>query len=198
MKKVPVTKLSRALNLALTPKAARIMIRRPQPPGQHGKARRSQKSTFGLQLLEKQRLKAQFNVSEKQLRNYFRRALKSRGATGAVLLQELESRLDAFVLRAGYASTIYAARQLVNHAHVLVNGRSVSKPSRAVEAGDVVSLKERSRKHPQVLAHFPQAIRPSYIHADSATLTATKIREPVREEIPVTCDEQMIVEFFSR
>ena len=116
----PKVKKSRALGVALTPKAAAGMRKRPTPPGQHGAARgrRRRPSEYGVQLLEKQRLRFQYNISERQLRNYFRHATRRKGLTGETLLQSLETRLDALVLRARFARTIYQARQVVAHRHI--------------------------------------------------------------------------------
>ena len=120
----PKVKLSRALGIPLTPKAMKYMARKPYPPGPHGMRKRHKKqSEFGNQLMEKQRLRAQYNLSEKQLRNYYRAASQEKGNTGENLIQKLESRLDAIILRAGFSPTIYGARQLVNHGHVLVNAK---------------------------------------------------------------------------
>ena len=119
----PKIKLSRRLGFALTPKAGKYLERRSDPPGVHGKRRKSAKlSDYGRQLLEKQRLRFQYNISEKQLQNCYQKAVRKKGNTADILIQLLESRLDALVLRAGFARTIYAARQLVNHGHVQVNG----------------------------------------------------------------------------
>src|SRR5829696_7914092 len=145
MKRGPKVKIARALGLALTPKAGRIMERRPNPPGQHGAAQRRKVSDYKKQLLEKQRLRAQYNISERQLRNAFVEAGRQPGNTGIRLLQLLEMRLDATVLRAGFVRTIYAARQAVTHGHVQVNGRKVDRPSRRLRPGDVVALSERSK-----------------------------------------------------
>src|SRR3954471_20275236 len=121
----PKVKRSRSLGIPLTPTGARIMERRPNPPGPHGSARRPKASDYKRQLLEKQRLRFQYNVSERQLSNYFEKATSSAGVTSDTLVRLLETRLDAVVYRAGFATTIYASRQYVNHGHVLVNGKAV-------------------------------------------------------------------------
>lgn len=195
-------KLSRALGIALTPKAQKYMEKRPYPPGQHGpnKMKRKQPSVYGKQLLEKQRLRFQYNVSERQMRNYFEKALRKKGKTGEVLVQQLETRLDAFVLRAGLARTIYAARQFVGHGHIEINGKRVDIPSCQVKIGDVVSVKEKSRTN----VHIVEAVDyspppPDYIERKRpGGFEATLLRIPTREEIPVICDENMIVEFYSK
>lgn len=195
-------KLSRSLGIALTPKAQKYMDKRPYPPGQHGeaKAKRRQQSVYGKQLLEKQRLRFQYNISERQMRNYFRKAARRKGKTGEVLVQQLETRLDAFVLRAGLARTIYAARQYVGHGHIEVNGARVDIPSYGLKVGDVVGIKESSRRN----VHIVDAVDyspppPSYIERRRpGGFEATLLRIPPREEIPVIADENAIVEFYSK
>ncbi len=195
-------KMSRALGIALTPKAVKYMEKRPYPPGQHGEAKgkRRQKSVYGTQLLEKQRLRFQYNISERQMRNYFEKAARKKGKTGEVLVQVLESRLDAFVLRSGLARTIYAARQFVGHGHIEVNGDRVDIPSYSLKVGDVVSIKLASRSN----VHIQEAVDyspppPNYIQrVRPGGYEATFLRMPAREEIPVIADENMIVEFYSK
>ncbi len=195
----PKIRLSRRLGLPLTPKAVGYFERRPYPPGEHGRKRRQQ-SDYSTRLLEKQRLRAQYDVSETQLRRAFDRARRTGGKTGEALIQELESRLDATVLRAGFARTIYQARQFVTHQHVLVNGRRVDRPSYRLRPGDWISIAERSRtKEPfQVAAAGAHAAAPAYLEVRPADLTARVERVPGREEIPVVCEEQLVVEYYSR
>ena len=191
--------MSRALGIALTPKAQKYMEKRPFPPGQHGQAKRRQPSVYGRQLLEKQRLRFQYNVSERQMRNYFRKALRSKGKTGEVLVQFLESRLDAIVLRAGFARTIFAARQYVGHGHIEVNGKRVDIPSYQVKPGDVISVKEKSRKLAPILEAMASVSPPQkYVERDWINMRATFAYLPTREEIPVIADENAIVEFYSK
>lgn len=197
----PKVKLSRKLGIAITPKAVKYMEKRPYPPGQHGPAKggRPPKSEYGKQLLEKQRLRFQYNVSERQMRNYFRKALRSKHATGEMLVQLLESRLDATVLRAGFARTIYAARQFVAHGHIEVNGERVDIPSYRVKPGDVISVRQKSRRLAPILeamASVPPAI--AYVERDWANMQATFLRIPPREEIPVICEVEKVVEFYSK
>lgn len=198
MHKVKVAKLSRALGIVLTTKAGRFLDRRPYPPGQHGKNKKRSQSNYGKQLLEKQRLKAQYNITEKQLRNYFKEAYSAKGSTGLNLFHILESRLDVMVLRAGFAPTIYAARQMINHKHIVVDGKVVSKPSFRVPIGSFVSPTQKALKHPLIESTFKTAVRPGFITANLEAHTASKQRLPERPEIPVICDEQMVVEFYSR
>src|SRR5690349_24951724 len=124
------------------------MERRPNPPGQHGASPRRKISGYKKQLIEKQRLRAQYNVSERQLQNAFAQAIRQTGNTGVRLLQLLELRLDAVVLRSGFVRTIYAARQAVSHGHVTVNGKRVDRPSYRLRPGDVGALAAKSRDLP--------------------------------------------------
>ncbi|MGY1741446.1 MULTISPECIES: 30S ribosomal protein S4 [unclassified Blastococcus] len=195
----PKIRLSRRLGLPLTPKAVQYVERRPYPPGEHGR-KRKQQSDYSTRLLEKQRLRAQYDVSETQLRRAFDRARRSGGKTGEALIQDLESRLDATVLRAGFARTIYQARQFVSHQHVLVNGRRVDRPSYRLRPGDFVSIAERSRtREPfQVAASGAHATAPAYLEVRLADLVCRVERTPAREEVPVVCEEQLVVEYYSR
>ncbi|GIJ10916.1 30S ribosomal protein S4 [Micromonospora andamanensis] len=197
----PKIKRSRRLGIPLTPKCVRYFERRPYPPGVHGRAR-SKESDYKVRLLEKQRLKAQYDLRERQLRRAFDRAVRRPGKTGEELMIDLECRLDALVLRAGLARTIYQARQAVSHGHVSVNGRRVDRPSARLGPGDVLAVREGSRaKTPFVIAaagtHAPQ--RPAaYLDVDLSGLTARLTRLPQRAEVPVLCDEQLVVEYYSR
>lgn len=198
MKRGPKVRIARALGIAITPKAARVMERRPNPPGQHGAIQRRKVSEYKKQLLEKQRLRAQYNVSERQLRKDFQEANRLPGNTGVRLLQLLELRLDAVVLRAGFVRTIYAARQAVTHGHVTVNGRKVDRPSRKLKPGDLVALGARSRDRAVFLAALENARPPAYLELDRDK-RSVRIREvPERDQIPVQCEPSLIVEFYSR
>lgn len=194
-------KLSRSLGIPLTPKAAKYMERRPYGPGEHGPphlSRRSKMSPYKLQLIEKQRLRAQYNVHERQMVNYYKKAARRTGNTADNLVRELESRLDATVLRGGLAGSIYAARQFVNHGHIQVNGRRVNIPSYQIKVGDVVNVKDKSRKMvPFTQVPYTQG-QPPYLDFDKASCSVKVLRDPEREEIPVVCDVPLVVEFYSR
>ena len=197
----PKVRRSRALGIALTPKDVKYFERRPFPPGQHGRSR-PKVSDYKVRLLEKQRLKAQYNIREKQMQAAFDRAVRRPGKTGEEMIIDLETRLDALVLRAGFARTIYHARQIVSHQHVNVNGKRVDRPSYRVSPYDTIEVAERSRqktpfKVAAAGAHAPERRAP-YLETDLAGLKTTLIRLPRRPEIPVLCDEQLIVEFYSR
>lgn len=198
MKRGPKVKIARALGIALTPKAARIMERRPNPPGQHGAATRRKVSEYKKQLVEKQRLRAQYNVSERQLRNTFAQAIRQTGNTGVRLLQLLEMRLDAVVVRGGFVRTIYAARQAVAHGHFLVNGKKVDRPSYRVQPGDVVTLADRSKEMIAFTAPLENARPPAYLQLDRDKRSVRVNEIPERDQIPVQCEPSLIVEFYSR
>lgn len=198
----PKAKISRALGIPLTPKTQQYYERRPFPPGQHGRRRRAE-STYRQRLLEKQRLRAQYNVREKQLRRIYAEAVRMPGKAGENLVSLLERRLDAFVLRAGFARTVYQARQQVSHRHFLVNGRRVNIPSYRLRPGDTVEVAPRSREKP----HFVAAAAgvwsgagptPRYVWAELEQLRARLTEAPPRQDVPVLCEEQLVVEFYSR
>ena len=197
----PKAKRSRALGIPLTPKCVKYFEARPYPPGVHGRGRK-QNSDYKVRLLEKQRLRAQYDISETQLRRAFENAHAHTGKTGEVLLADLETRLDALVLRSGLARTIYQARQMVTHQHMQVNGARVDRPSYRVQPGDVVAVSDRSRnkKNFQVAAagaNAPEMI-PPYLQVNHGDLKFRLERAPIRSEIPVICDEQLVVEYYSR
>ena len=198
MKRGPKVKIARALGIPLTPKAARIMERRPNPPGQHGAATRRKVSEYKKQLVEKQRLRAQYNVSERQLRNTFAQAIRQTGNTGVRLLQLLEMRLDAVVVRGGFVRTIYAARQAVAHGHFMVNGKKVDRPSYRVQPGDVVTLATRSKDMIAFTVPLENARPPAYLQLDKDKRSVRVNEIPEREQIPVQCEASLIVEFYSR
>lgn len=189
-------KLSRSLGIALVPKAAKHMERRPYPPGQHGQRRRGKKSAYGLQLLEKQRLRHQYFMGERQLSNWVRKAVAAKGNTADLLIQHLERRLDVLVLRAGFARTIYQARQFVTHGHIKVNGRKVSFPSALVGIGDAISLRAKSREIDMSKQTLNPAEPPIYVtrEGDRAWLS----RLPAREEVPVICELSSVVEYYAK
>jgi small subunit ribosomal protein S4 len=195
----PKVRRSRALGIPLTPKDVRYFERRPFPPGEHGRKRKTT-SDYKTRLLEKQRLRAQYDVSETQLRSAFDRAKRGGGKTGEQLITQLESRLDATVLRAGFARTIYQARQVVSHQHVVVNGQRVDRPSCKVRPGDVVAIADKSKQKPpfQVAASGAHATAPGYLDVSIADLVCRVLREPRRDEVPVVCEEQLVVEYYSR
>jgi small subunit ribosomal protein S4 len=195
----PKVRLARRVGIALTPKAAKIMQRKKGGPGEpRFRSRRRQLSDYGRQLLEKQRLRYQYNIPEKQLRNTFEKAMSKHGNTGEILISMLETRLDACVLRAGLARTIYAARQYVTHEHFQVNGVKVKSPGYQLKQGDILQVKEKSRKLACFREALSQAAAPVYLEVSEDELKARLVSLPRREEIPVECDIGQVVEFYSR
>lgn len=194
----PRAKLSRRLGVALTPKAERVMIRKSYGPGQHGQRRRRAPSEYSLQLLEKQKLKFQYNVTEKQLRKYFFIAQRMKGNPADNVIQLLERRLDNIIHRGGFAPTIYAARQLVTHGHVLVDGKRVNKPCYSIKTTEIVSLRDKSKNIPIVGEALTQANPPAYMETNKEQFTARLSRLPLRNEVPVVCELQLVTEWYSR
>ncbi|MEM7413811.1 MAG: 30S ribosomal protein S4 [Myxococcota bacterium] len=192
----PRVKRSRRIGVALTPKAQKTIDRKGMERGVGGRPKRI--SEYGLQLLEKQRLLFQYNISEKQMRRYFKAAQRQKGRTGENLVVRLERRLDAFVLRAGFAPTIYAARQLVGHGHFEVNGVRARASSQLLRPGDLVVVREKSRGKPIFDMDWNIYAPPEYIDRDVENLSAKLNRLPERSEVPIVCEEQYVVEFYSR
>ena len=196
-------RLSRALGIALTPKAERYMQRRPYRLGEHGRGR-TKDSDYSVRLKEKQRLRAQYGIRESQLRTIFKEARRIEGQTGENLVELLEMRLDALVLRSGFARTIAQARQAVVHRHILVDGKIVDRPSFQVKPGQVIQVKARSQASDQFLMAAQGVHRdvlpdaPEYIDVELEKLKSTLVRRPKRAEVPVACDVQLVVEFYSR
>ncbi|HEY0531809.1 MAG TPA: 30S ribosomal protein S4 [Actinoplanes sp.] len=197
----PKAKLSRALGIPLTPKCVKYFERRPFPPGVHGRGRRKA-SDYQVRLLEKQRLRHQYNISEAQMRRAYEDAHRGEGKTGENMVSLLERRLDAVVHRAGFTRTTYQARQLVAHGHFQVDGKKVDRPSYRLKPGQVVTVKQTSRTKPPFEiaaagAHLGERSAP-YLSTAIEELRTTLIKNPVRTEIPVLCDEQLVVEFYAR
>lgn len=197
------TRLSRSLGLALTPKAAKYLEKRPYAPGQHGRTKRKADSDFAVRLREKQRLRAQYGIREAQLKKTFEEAKRSAGLTGENLVELLEMRLDAIVLRSGFARTIAQARQLVVHRHILVDGQRVDRPSFRVKPGQLVHVHDKSeRLEPFQVAAARGHIdvlppTPGYLSVEIEKLETTLTRRPQRAEVPVTCDVQLVVEYYA-
>ena len=169
------------------------------PPGQHGLAsKRKKKSEYGTQLKEKQKVKYTYGLLERQLRNLYEKASRMKGQKGENLIFLLESRLDNIVYRLGIAPTRAAARQLVTHCHIKLNGEVCNIPSAIVKPGDVISVRERSRSLEVITRSAASAARYSWLEFDPKTLTGKYLNVPVREEIPETINEQLIVELYSK
>ena len=174
-------------------------IKRPNPPGQHGAKRKRKVSEYGQQLLEKQKAKYIYGMREGQFRIFFERAMAKKGTTGDLLLQMCESRLDNVVYRLGIAPTRAAARQLVTHKHIVVDGKVLNIPSYIVKAGQTVGVREKDRQMIAItssLEHRP--VSGSWLTWDATTMTGTFVQVPERAEIPENINEQAIVELYSR
>ena len=177
--------------------------RRSYGPGQHGQARRRRLSDFGIQLKAKQKLKGYYgNITEKQFRNIYDIAVKSKGDTTENLIALLERRLDAVVYRMKFVPTVFASRQFINHGHVMVNGRRVTIPSYRVKEGDVVEVREKSKNMTLVIEAMELAERdvPDYIEVDPAKLQGTFVRIPSLAEVPypVHMEPHLVIEYYSR
>ncbi len=196
----PRLKVLRALGVDLPGLSRKSMQERAQPPGQHG-ARKvtARKSEFGLQLMEKQKLRYNYGLTERQLRRTVADAKKHRGATGDKLVELLERRLDNLVFRAGFAPTIPAARQLVSHGHFQLNGRRVTIPSIRLRVGDAFGPTEAGSKIDLVRATLedPALERPAWIALDSATATARLSHLPGGDAAPFPLDLQRVVEYYA-
>ncbi len=195
----PKIRLSRKFGFALTPKAGKYMENKPHPPGQHGTSKRRAKvSDYGKQLIEKQKIRLQYNIHERQMTRYVDKATRMLGNTGELLVQLLESRLDALVYRAGFARSMYAARQYVTHGHLYVNGKPVDIPSYQVKVNDEIRIREKSKK----LAVFQEAIRtsapPPYLEVSKSNLSFKYLYLPTRDEVPVVCEIPLVIEYYSR
>lgn len=200
----PKAKVQRRFGEVLVPRAKyqKILEKRAYPPGEHGKEkqfRSGRRSDYGLQLDEKQKLAFVYNVRERQIRNYYKRAAKMPGRTGENLLILLETRLDNIVYRVGFGATIWAARQIVNHGHINVNGERVNLPSYVVRPGDVISVREKMQKNVHIEEWVASgSINLPYLTVDRDNLSATLIRNPEQKEIPVTMNIQLVVEYYNR
>ncbi len=174
-------------------------LKRPFAPGQHGQDRRRKLSEYGIQLQEKQKVRILYGLNEKQFRKVFDKASKMKGIAGENLLVLLESRLDNLVYRLGLARTRRGARQVVNHGHILVNGKKVDIPSYTCKIGDIISVKENSLNHPAIIDSLEQKRTvPAYLEMDEKKLSGKYVRIPERSELNQEVNEQLIVEFYNR
>ena len=188
-------------NIFGNPKYDRLLNRKPYSPGQHGQSRRSKLSNYGIQLQEKQKIKFMYGLLEKQFRLTFERAEKMKGETGTNMLQILESRLDNVVYRIGFSPSRPAARQLVSHKHFLVNNKIVNIPSFIVKPGDVIEVREKSRKMDIILESMRRIkgdMDLSWLSLDKAKMKGTFNAVPERDEMQLTINEQLVVELYSK
>lgn len=194
----PAYKKSRRLGIS-TLENGKDLAKRPYAPGQHGNGRKGKMSNYGVQLVEKQKLRFIYGISEKQLKKVFERAGKLQGIHGENMLKLLESRLDNIVYRMGIASTRRAARQFVNHGHVNVNGKKIDIPSYTVKPGDVISVRENSKEHKAMKETLENINRNvEYVSFDKNKLEGTYLRYPERSELTQEVNESQIVEFYNK
>ena len=193
----PAFKKSRRYGFS-TLESGKDLRKRTSAPGQHGTSRKKL-SEYGIQLQEKQKVKFMYGLTEKQFRKTFDEAGKKKGMHGVNFLIMLESRLDNLVYRMGMAKTRRASRQLVNHGHILVNGKHVDIPSYQVKPGDVISVKESSMNHPVINECIEATTnRVAYVTFDSKKKEGTYVRYPEREELNADINESLIVEFYNK
>jgi small subunit ribosomal protein S4 len=180
--------------------ADKALDKKPYPPGMHGNTKRRRKeSEYGIQLLEKQKAKYTYGILERQFRNIFKKASQKKGITGEVLLQLIEARLDNVVYRLGIAPTRRAARQLVSHRHITVNGAVANIPSYALKEGDVIGVREKSKSLEVIVnAMESRSSRYSWLEWDDEKMNGKFLNFPPREEIPENIKEQLIVELYSK
>lgn len=195
----PKAKISRRYNEPIFG-PSKALQKKPYPPGHHGRGRRRKRSEYAIQLMEKQKAKYTYGILEKQFANMFHKASRKSGITGEVLLQMLESRLDNVVFRLGVAPSRRAARQLVLHKHITVNGVVVNIPSFSLRVGDIIAVRERS-KSLEVIANSlatRNVNKYPWLEWDGSQMAGKMINLPQREEIPENIQEQLIVELYSK
>lgn len=196
-------KIDRRLKVNLWGRAKSPYNTRQYGPGQHGQNSRGKLSDYGTQLQAKQKLKGYYgNIGEKQFRKYYQEATRLKGDTSQNLIGLLEQRLDAVVYRLKFAPTVFAARQLVSHGHILVNGKRVNIGSYKVQPGDAIEVREKSKQHQNVLGGIasPERDVPEYLEMDEKKVTGKFVRVPTLEDVPypVQMEPNLVVEFYSR
>ncbi len=194
----PSFRQSRRVGFSLS-ESGKEIARRPYGPGQHGKDRKGKESNYSEQLKEKQKVRFMYGVNERQFEKTFNDAVRMKGITGENFLKLLESRLDNVTYRLGLASTRRAARQLVNHGHILVDGKKVDIPSYRVKVGSVISVKEKSKEHPAIKASLEKVTkRVEFVTFDDKKLEGKLVRLPERNELNADINESLIVEYYNR
>ena len=196
-------KVDRRLKVNLWGRPKSPFNTRGYPPGQHGQTKSAKPSDYGVQLQAKQKLKSYYgNMNERQFRNVYKKAIKKKGDTAENLIGLLERRLDAIVYRAKLSTTIFSARQLINHGHVKVNGKKVTIPSFNLQDGDVIEVKEKSRDMPIVLEAISSTERdaPEYLSVDYDKMKGTFVKGPKPDEVPypVVMEPNLVIEYYSR
>ncbi|MFZ5478669.1 MAG: 30S ribosomal protein S4 [Myxococcota bacterium] len=197
----PRLKKCRQVGVVLPGLTNKGALKRPFPPGQHGTRRKGKQSDFKERMVEKQKMRFHYGILEKQFRRYVAEASRRKGPTGRILVTLLESRLDSVVWRMGLGATIPAARQLVGHGHITVNGVRTDRPSFQVKPGDVVAIHPKSKTKPFIQANLEQAasrVRPGFLEFDPAQAAGKMVVQPEREDLPFECEPQKIVEFYSQ
>ncbi len=197
----PRIKVCRSLGTILPGLTNSPTLDRPYPPGQHGMRRRGKTSDYKVRMVEKQKLRMHFGVLEAQFRRYVVEATRRKGPSGRNLITDLESRLDNIVWRLGLAPTIPAARQMVVHGHITVDGHRVDRPSFSVKSGQEIALMARSLNKPfiqQALEASTSRVRPSYLELDPAKATGKMISVPQAEDLPFEVNTQAVIEFYSQ
>ncbi len=198
-KSIPRHRTCRRLGVSVCGAVNCPLGRRPTPPGQHGAMRRAKDTQYAQQLKETQKLRAYYGVSSKQLRRYYAEAATSKEQTNIALVQKLECRLDNMVYRMGFTCSLRAARQMVVHRHLMVNGKNVNKPSYHLKPGDTVELRGKSQKIERYTEWFKfYDHKLSYIQKDVNKYTGSFVELPSREEVPILVDDQLVVEFMAR
>ena len=195
-------KIDRRLGVNLWGRAKSPLNTRSYAPGQHGQ-RRKKPTDFGIQLMAKQKLKGYYgNIGEKQFKKYYQAAGRRQGDTGQNLIGILESRLDAVLYRSKLAPTVFAARQIINHGHVILNGKRCNIASVLLKAGDALQLRDKAKQIPAILEGMASVERdvPEYIEADHNEMSATLLRAPSLDEVPypVQMEPNLVVEYYSR
>ena len=188
-------------NIFGNPKYDTLLNKKPYTPGQHGPNRRKRLSNYGIQLQEKQKIKAMYGVLEKQFRNYFHKAEKMKGETGTNLLQLLECRMDNVVYRLGFAPSRPSARQLISHKHFLVDNKIVNIPSYLLQPGQIINVREKSKKLDIIINSLKRIkgdIDLTWLEINKAKMQGIFISIPERDEMQLTVNEQLVVELYSK
>ena len=196
----PRLKIMRALGVDLPGLSRKTIEARPTPPGQHGnKASRKRRSDFGVKLQEKQKIRFNYGLTETQMRRVILDARKGKEPTGERLLQLLERRMDNVVFRAGFAPTVIAARQLVSHGHLMLNGKAANIPSIRLKVGDELVIKVKSKNIPMVIENIkqPSLARPDWLSWDESALTVKVAHLPAVSDVPFPVDVQLVVEYYA-
>ncbi|MCD8203973.1 MAG: 30S ribosomal protein S4 [Coprobacillus sp.] len=194
----PAWKKSRRLGFS-TLETGKELAKRPYAPGQHGQDRKKKPSDYGKQLIEKQKLREMYGINERQFQRYFNLALKSKEVTGFAFMKICESRLDNLVYRMGFARTRRAARQLVTHGHIEVNGKKVDIPSSLCKVGDVIAVREHAKDFKVIKESLESNhMKIAYVSVDPTSMSGKYLREPLRDELPRDINESQIVEYYNR